>query len=146
MAFLWAGPDLLSAGAFSQEHGLYFAGGITFGSVVTEKANQQAPPTSDRSFCYHGDRHGAARCLVGTLPSGYQPSRFYVPGPNGAGSRRKSGCLVLLKQTHLAGRPDLHLSKMDDLIDASGELHLVAGRNWLVRSDLLFETVCGAQR
>ena len=103
MAFLRASADPLPARTLRKEHGLYFAGGITFDSVVAKKADQQAPPYADRSFCYHGDRHGAARSLVGTLPSGYEPSDLYVFEPRGAGSRRKSGCLVLFRQTHLAG-------------------------------------------
>ena len=128
MDLLLPGADFLCAGALGESNRLHAPGCIVPDSLVAEKADHNASSHSDCSFCCAWDGHGVTRNLVGTLPSGNEPRRFYIPQSDRANPRGEPRCLVLPEQNLLAVQSDLYLSEMEhftgDLLDY---IWLIAG-------------------
>src|SRR6476646_8656681 len=106
MDLLLPGNDSLCAGTFGESKCMHSAGCIVLDSLVAEKADHDAPSDANCSFCCRRHRHGVTRNLVGTLPSGNEPRRAYVPQPNRTNPRGEPGCLVLPEQNLLAIQSD----------------------------------------
>ena len=97
MELLRAGVDSLHSGAFGQGNSLHLASSAVLNFVVTEEGHQLEENFRDSSFPRSRSRHGSISNVVGALSSGDEPSGHYVLKSDRAGSRRKPGCLVLLK-------------------------------------------------
>ena len=113
MDLLLPGADFLCAGALGESNRLHAPGCIVLDSLVAEKADHDAPSDANCSFCHPRHWNGVTRSLVGTLPSGNEPRRVYLPQPDRANPRGEPGCLVLPEQNLLAFQSDLYLSEME---------------------------------
>src|SRR4029077_16231319 len=134
---LLPGADFLRAGTLSESNRLHATGCVVLDSLVAEKADHDAASDANCSFCHPRHWHGITRSLVGTLSSGNEPRRVYVPQPNRTNPRGEPGCLVLPQQNPLAFQSDLYLPEMEHFTDGSSSLHLVAFGHYGVRGHLL---------
>src|SRR5215471_3933946 len=135
--FLLPGADFLCVGTFSENDRLHAPGCVVLDSLVAEKADHDAPSDANCSFCHARRWHGVTRSLVGTLSSGNEPRRIYLPQPNRANPRGEPGCLVLPQQNLLAFQSDLYLPEMEHFSGGFTRLHLVAFGHCCVRGHLL---------
>src|SRR6266481_5914734 len=125
MDLLLSGADFLCAGPLGESNRLHPPGCIVLDSLVTEKADHDAPFDANCSFCRPRHWHGVTRSLVGTLSSGNKPRRVYLSQPDRANTCGEPGSLVLPEQNLLAFRSDLYLSEMEHFTCGFARLYLV---------------------
>src|SRR2546430_1580321 len=113
MAVLRARADFLSAGAFSENHGLHVASGVIFDSLAATKKNQLATARRDCSVYFPRLRDGHGFDVVGAIPYRHARSALRAQ-PARSDPHRQPRCLVLPQQIVLAVQSDVHLSEMEN--------------------------------